>query len=181
MIAFDRLVQAGKVRFLGASNFRAWRLQEANLTSQANGWDTYCCIQQRYSYIRPKPGAVFEYSQIVATDDLLDYCQSSGVTLLAYSVLLNGAYVRPDRAFPDQYLGLDTDERVSTLKTIAEELSVTVNQVIIAWLLQGKPPTVPVIGVSTSDQLSESLNALSINLSQDQIQRLNNASASIKE
>ena len=177
MTAFDRLVKAGKVRFLGASNFRAWRLQEANLKSQLNGWVEYSCVQQRYSFVRPKPSAVFEYSQVAANDDLLDYCQSASVTLLAYSVLLNGAYTRSDRAFPTQYLGLDTDVRLSTLKTIAVELSTTINQVIIAWLLQSDNPIIPVIGASSSEQLSESLSALSLNLNQEQIERLNNASA----
>ncbi len=55
--AFDRLVRAGKVRFIGASNFLAWRLEKARMVSRANGWAEYCCIQQRYSYLRPKPGA----------------------------------------------------------------------------------------------------------------------------
>jgi aryl-alcohol dehydrogenase-like predicted oxidoreductase len=90
MAAFDRLVKAGKVRLIGASNFLAWRLEEARWVSQTRGWAEYCCIQQRYSYIRPKSGASFD-PQIATNDDLLDYCRARGITILAYSPLLSGA------------------------------------------------------------------------------------------
>ena len=103
MEAFDRLVRAGKVRLVGASNFLAWRLEEARWVSQTNDWAEYCCIQQRYSYIRPKPGASFD-PQIAANDDLLDYWRTRGITMLAYSPLLSGAYTRADRSFSEQYL-----------------------------------------------------------------------------
>jgi aryl-alcohol dehydrogenase-like predicted oxidoreductase len=73
--AFDRLVKAGKVRLIGASNFLAWRLEEARWVSQTHGWAEYCCIQQRHSYVRPKPGGSFA-PQIAANDDLLDYCRA---------------------------------------------------------------------------------------------------------
>ena len=50
--AFDRLVQTGKVRTIGASNYLAWRLEKARWISRTNGWAEYCCVQQRYSYLR---------------------------------------------------------------------------------------------------------------------------------
>jgi len=81
--AFSCLVKAGKVRFIGASNFTAWRLAEARLLSEANGWPSYCCIQQRYSYLRAGPGTDF-YPQIAANDDLLDYCATRNQVVLAW-------------------------------------------------------------------------------------------------
>ena len=57
--AFDRLIKAGKVRFIGASNFTAWRLEEARWTSITQGLSEYCCLQQKHTYLRPKPGANF--------------------------------------------------------------------------------------------------------------------------
>jgi len=176
MEAFDRLVKAGKVRFIGASNFLAWRLEEARWTSQRHGWAEYCSIQQRYSYIRPKPGASFA-PQVAANDDLLDYCRAQGITMLAYSPLLSGAYTRADRSFSRQYLGPDTDARLAALKAVAEEMGATANQVVLAWMVQSSPPVIPLVAASTVDQMQENLDALEIELSAGQMARLNNASA----
>lgn len=176
MEAFDRLVKSGKVRFIGASNFLAWRLEEAHWVSQMRSWAEYCCIQQRYSYLRPKPGASFD-PQIAANFDLLDYCRIRGITLLAYSPLLGGAYTRADRPLPAQYLGQDTDARLEVLKAVAEEIGTTANQVVLEWMVQSVPYVIPLVAGSTTDQMKENLDALKIKLSADQMARLNNASA----
>ncbi len=172
--AFDRLVQAGKVRFIGASNHKAWRLAEARYTSQVNDWAQYCAIEQRYTYLRPKLGSSFTF-QVAANDDLLDYCQAHNITLLAYSILLNGAYTRSDRSIPDQYIGSDSEVRLAVLKTVAEEIEATPNQIVIAWMRQNDPPILPIIGGSTTEQLSENLGALKIKLTEEQMSRLNEA------
>jgi len=174
--AFDKLVKAGKIRFIGASNFSAWRLEEARWVSQTHGWAEYCCIQQRYSYVRPKPGANFD-PQVAANEDLLDYCKTRGITLLAYSPLLRGAYTRSDRPFPEQYVGPDTEARVAVLKAIAEEKKATANQIVLAWMIHSEPCVIPLVAASTTDQLRENLGALNITLDVDDMVRLNNASA----
>ena len=166
MAAFARLVEAGKVRFIGASNFLAWRLERANWVSRTNGWPEYCCIQQRHSYLRPKPGASFA-PQIAANEDLLDLCHVGGITMLAYSVLLNGAYTRAERPIPDGYVGPDSGARLAALRAVAEETGATPNQVILAWMLGGKPSVIPLIAASTSGQLQENLAALKLELSAD--------------
>jgi aryl-alcohol dehydrogenase-like predicted oxidoreductase len=177
MGAFDRLVKAGKVRLIGASNFLAWRLEEARWVSQTNGWAEYCCIQQRYSYVRPKLGASFG-SQIAANDDLLDYCSARGITMLAYSPLLGGAYTtRPDRTMPEQYLGPDTDARLTALKTVAEDVGATLNQVVLACMIQSDPPVIPLVAASTVEQMEENLGALEIELSPEQMVYLDEAAA----
>jgi aryl-alcohol dehydrogenase-like predicted oxidoreductase len=174
--AFDRLVKSGKVRFVGASNFSAWRLEEARWVSETNKFAGYCCVQQRYSYLRPKPGASF-YPQVAVNDDLLDYVRRKGITLLAYSVLLSGAYTRPDRVPMDQYIGADTNKRLETVGTISQDLGATANQVVLAWMLQSEPPVLPLIAASTSEQMQENLDALELNLTKDQLERLTTASA----
>ncbi len=176
MEAFDKLVKAGKIRFIGASNFLAWRLEEARWVSQTHGWPEYCCIQQRYSYVRPKPGANFD-PQVAANEDLLDYCKTRGITLLAYSPLLRGAYTRSDRPFPEQYVGPDTEARVAVLKAAAEEKRATANQIVLAWMIHSEPCVIPLVAASTTDQLRENLGALNIALGVDDMVRLNNASA----
>ncbi len=176
MEAFDRLVQAGKVRYIGASNFLAWRLEKARMISRAGGWAEYCCIQQRHSYLRPKPGAGFG-AQINSNEDLLDYVESEGVTLLAYSPLLSGAYTREDRDFQEQYLGPDSDARLAVLNSVAGETGATANQVLYAWMMQSTPPVIPLMAASNDAQMTENLGALDVTLSEAQMTRLNEASA----
>ncbi len=176
METFDRLVRAGKVRFIGASNFLAWRLEGARWVSQTHNWAEYCCIQQRYSYVRPKPGASFD-PQIAANDDLLDYCRARNITMLAYSPLLGGTYTRADRPLPEQYIGPDSNARLTALKAVAEEKGATANQIVLAWMIQSEPCVIPLIGTSSVEQMRENLGALEIELSADQMARLNNASA----
>jgi len=172
--AFLRLVDSGKVRHIGASNYLAWRLEEARWLSLTNEWPEYCCIQQRHTYIRRRNGTTF-YPQIAANEDLLDYVKNRGITLLAYSALLSGAYTRPDRQFGEQYRGTDTDNRLETLKTIAAETGATPNQVILAWMLKSEPAVIPLIAASTSDQMQENIDTLKITLTPDQLERLDNA------
>jgi aryl-alcohol dehydrogenase-like predicted oxidoreductase len=175
MEAFDRLIKAGKVRYIGASNFLAWRLEKTRMVSRANDWAEYCCIQQRYSYLRPKPGATFG-AQVCVNEDLLDYVQSESIRLLAYSPLLNGAYTRADRDFPEQYLGPDTDTRLATLRAVAEEMDATANQIVYAWMMQSDPPVIPLMAASTDEQIEENLSALEVKLGDAQMSRLNSAS-----
>ena len=173
--AFDRLVRAGKVRYIGASNFLAWRLEKARMVSRAHDWAEYCCIQQRHSYLRPKPGAGFG-AQINSNDDLLDYVDREGVTLLAYSPLLSGAYTREDRDFPEQYLGPDSDARLAALHAVTDETGATANQIVYAWMIQSTPPVIPLMAASNDAQMTENLGALDVTLSEAQMTRLNETS-----
>jgi len=172
--AFDQLIKAGKVRFIGASNFTAWRLEEARWTSITQGLSEYCCIQQKHTYLRPKPGAGFGIN-ITINNELVDYCHNRKITPLAYSVLLSGAYTRPDREIPGDYLGPDTQTRLLALKTIAQEKGATVNQIILAWMLHSDPFVLPLIAASTEEHLKENLLALEISLTADELQRLDQA------
>jgi len=174
--AFNRLVQAGKVRFIGASNYLAWRLEKAYWVSKTHSWAKFCCIQQRYTYLRPRPGTTFE-PQVAANDDLLDLCRSERVTLLAYSALLSGAYTREDRLVPEQYRGADTGARLAAFRTGAQETGFSPNQVILAWMMQGEPAVLPLIAASTEVQLQENIDALKLRLTAEQLARLSNAGA----
>jgi aryl-alcohol dehydrogenase-like predicted oxidoreductase len=176
MEAFDRLVKAGKVRLIGASNFTAWRLEEALWRSRSRGWAEYCCIQQRYSYARPKSGASF-YPQIAANDELMDYCRTRSIRMLAYGPLLGGVYTRADKSLRDEYLCPDTDARLAVLRAVAGELGATCNQVVYAWMMQNEPSVIPLVAASTVEQMHENLASLKLRLSPEQIDRLNSAGA----
>lgn len=173
--AFNQLVQSGKVRAIGCSNHYTWRLEEARNISHSRGFAAYQCIQQRYTYLRPRPGADFDV-QISVSEEMLKYVEAhEDVVLLAYSPLLSGAYSRKDRPIPVQYSGLDADTRLVVLQQIAEETGATRNQVVLAWMLQSTPTTLPLIAASTPEQLQENLQALDVTLTQEQIQRLHQA------
>jgi len=166
MKAFDRLVKAGKVRFIGASNYLAWRLEEAHWISTIHNLAEFCCIQQRYTFLRPNHDATFGLQEYV-NKDLLDYCRTRGMTLLAYSPLLSGAFSsRPDRTIPDQYLGSDTDKRIARLNKIAADIEATPGQVLLAWFRLHSPSTIPLVAGSTLEQMKENYGALRIALSE---------------
>ena len=174
MAAFNRLVVAGKVRVLGASNLSVWRIAEANAIARANGYATYQLIQQRYTYLRPRHGADFG-PQIFLNEETKAFARQHGIGLVAYSVLLQGAYTRPERPLPAQFSGVDSDERVAMLKSVADELGVSPNQVVIAWMRQSEPAVLPIIAGSMKEQLKENIDALGITLSADQMKRLTSA------
>jgi aryl-alcohol dehydrogenase-like predicted oxidoreductase len=174
LMAFDKLVQQGKVRFIGASNHMSWRLEEALWISNDRSMAGYCCIQQRYTYLRPRPGTSFD-PQVAVNDDLLDFCRNRQVTLLAYSALLSGAYSHSDRPLPTQYLGSDSEARLNTLRFMAHEKGITENQLILAWMLHSDPLVLPLIAASRPEQMEENLKSLEITLSAEEMNMLNQA------
>lgn len=177
LAAFDKLVKAGKVRQIGCSNTETWRIEKARNLSRLNGWAEYSCVQQRYSYLRPKPGTDFGV-QVSVSNELLDYCKvHDDFTLIAYSPLLNGAYTRKDVTFRDPYISKDSDARMAALAKVADEAAATLNQVVLAWMLQATPTVIPLIGASSREQLQENINALNVNLSKEQVEFLTAASS----
>lgn len=172
--AFDRLIRAGKVRAIGASNLKVWRIAEANMTATSHGWTPYSVVEQRHTYLRPRHGADFG-PQVCINDDMKDYCRSRSVALIGYSVLIQGAYTRTDRQIPAQYAGQEASERLGALKGVAEETGATANQVVIAWMMQSGPPILPIVAGSRPEQLAENIGALRISLSEDQMARLDSA------
>lgn len=174
MGAFDRLVRAGKVRKIGASNLSVWRIAEANAVSGANGWAQYGVVEQRHTYLRPRHGADFG-PQICIDDDLKDFALKKDIALVAYSVLLQGAYTREDRAIPAQYAGPDAEERLAALRYVSDGIGSTVNQIIIAWMRQSEPAVLPIIAASRPEQLEETIGALDLKLSEEQMTTLNTA------
>ncbi|HSJ43316.1 MAG TPA: aldo/keto reductase [Euzebyales bacterium] len=80
--------------------------------------------------------------------------------------------MRRDRAIPPDYDTADAPRRLGTLQDVAEELGATPNQVVLARMMQGDPPIVPVLGVSTVDQLDEGLRSVDVELTPEHQRRL---------
>jgi aryl-alcohol dehydrogenase-like predicted oxidoreductase len=156
---------------------RAWRIEQARTMSRQNGWIEYCCVQQRFTYLRPVQGASFD-PQLAVNDDLLDYCDEhrDDFLLLAYTPTLSGALSgRQDRDMPEQYVGPDTNARLEKLRDIASETGATPVQVVFAWMLHSDPPVLPLVTAGTINQLDENLGSLSVQLSPAQMERLDTA------
>ena len=176
--AFARLIRSGAVGLAAASNHTSWRLALARRIAEERGNPRYVAIQQRHSYLEARhlrqhpPDAL----QLPITPELLDYARSTvDLTVLGYSVLLSGAYTRPDRPLPEDYDTAGAPERLATLNKVAAELDATPNQVVLAWLLGGDPPIIPVLGVSSVAQLDECLGAVDLHVDDELRARLDQA------
>ena len=168
----QELIEEGKIRHVGASNFKAWRLAEAAVISEFKKYCNFSAVQQRYTYLRPRVDADFGF-QKSTNDDLLEYCDERGLQLIAYSPLLRGAYIREDRPLAAQYRHPDSESRMTTLLEIAQELSLTANQVVLAWMI-GRGVIV-ISGASKKEQLDESFKGFDIDLTDETLDRLDNA------
>lgn len=102
MEAFFQLKKSGKIRYSGASNYTGWRLVEANSVAEKQGWEGYCCLQQRHTYLDPISRADFN-NQVFLTPEIEDLCRTKNLNIIAYSPLLGGAYLQLDQSLPVQY------------------------------------------------------------------------------
>jgi aryl-alcohol dehydrogenase-like predicted oxidoreductase len=172
MAALADLVDDGAVRHLGASNVPAWRLARANRIAAERDWPRYECVQPRFSYLIPDRDADFG-GQLAATDELVDYCSEADLTVLPYSPTLGGCYGRDDRPIPEGYVRSENRVKLRIIEDIAERKGVDGNTVALAWLLDRDQPTIPVLGVSTPEQLDQNLAAADVSFTDAERRRLN--------
>jgi aryl-alcohol dehydrogenase-like predicted oxidoreductase len=183
--AFDTLVRQGKVRYIGCSNTLAWRIAQAQLISQHHGWPEYCCVQQRHTYLRPRIGTrAFANGHVPVNTDLLDYvaAQAGRMTIVAYSTLLGGVYSDPQHVItpnnqPAEYDPADKQARLRVLHAVSAETGATLNQVVLAWITQNTPAMIALVSASAPERLAENLAADALQLTPEQIARLNAAAA----
>ena len=171
--ALQELIQEGKVRHIGASNFSAWRLERSLAICREHGWEPFCCVQQRHSYLRPKQDSVFGQQKYVDLE-MREFLKDTGLTLIAYCPLIKGAYVR-DIGFPGQYISQDSRVRLQALREIAEESGISPNQLVYYWLMHSDPPAIPLISASNAAQFAEDIATLDVDAS-GYMQRLDEAS-----
>lgn len=176
---FAELVAEGTVGLLGASNHAVWRVERARALAAAAGLPGYEVLQYHHSYLRPRtdiPNDLWADGSLgAATAELLSYLEAGKpLTLVAYSPLLKGGYVRPDE-LPSDYDHPGTPARTKVLGEVARETGATVNQVVLAWQLGGRFPIVPLAGVSSLAQLEENLGAVELELTEEQQVRLDAA------
>lgn len=161
--ALQELIQEGKVRHIGASNFSAWRLERSLAICREHNWEPFCCVQQRHSYLRPKQDSVFGQQKYVDLE-MREFLKDTGMTLIAYCPLIKGAYVQ-DKGFPGQYISEDSRIRLQTVREISEESGISVVQLVYYWLMHTDPSAIPLVSSSTDEQFRESMKTLEIDAS----------------
>ena len=179
--AFGELVADGTVGLLGLSNHWAWQVERARSLAAAAGSARADVLQYHHTYLRMRtdiPDLRFSRDGEIGVADgsILSYLRAEpGMTLVAYSPLLNGAYTRPDKELDRGYDHPGTRARLEALDQVVKETGATANQVVLAWLTGGELPVVPLIGASSVAQLDESLAAVDLQLSAEQRQLLDAA------
>lgn len=178
----DGLVQAGKIRYLGVSNFSGWHLMKGLALSERHGWSRYVAHQAYYSLV----GRDYEW-------ELMPLGLEQGVGAVVWSPLgwgrLTGK-VRRGQPLPagsrlnskvsndggpqveDEYLYRVVD----ALDAVAAETGKTVPQVALNWVIQRPTVSSVIIGARNEEQLRQNLGAVGWNLSPDQVARLDAAS-----
>lgn len=165
--AFGGLVQAGHTKRIGLSNHPAWYVAAANTHAHHTSGTPFSAAQLRESYLHPRPDTPVEgqdHPHGMMTPEAKDFAAHAGLDLWAYTPLLTGAYEHTDRPLPAAYDHPGTAARLATLQTWAHELSVKPSQLVIAWLLAQQPGITPIIGVSSTAQVSEALEASRLRL-----------------
>jgi aryl-alcohol dehydrogenase-like predicted oxidoreductase len=180
MSTLDDLVRAGKVRYIGASNFSGWQLMKSLSVADRYGYSRYIANQTYYSLI----GRDYEW-------DLMPLGQDQGIGAIVWSPLgwgrLTGK-VRRGQPLPERSRLHDTakfgppvdEERlyriVDAIEEVAEETNKTIPQIALNWLLQRPTVASVIIGARNEEQLRQNLDAIGWNLSKEQVSRLDAAS-----
>jgi aryl-alcohol dehydrogenase-like predicted oxidoreductase len=181
MSTLDDLVRAGKVRYIGASNFSGWQLMKSQAVAERYGLTRFVAHQVYYSLI----GRDYEW-------ELMPLALDQGIGAVVWSPLgwgrLTGR-IRRGQPLPEgsrlhataQFAPPVDDERlyrvVDALDSVAAETGKTVPQVAINWLLQRPTVATVLIGARNEAQLRENLGAVGWNLTPAQIEVLDRASA----
>jgi aryl-alcohol dehydrogenase-like predicted oxidoreductase len=174
--AFGALVESGVVRRLGVSNHPTWRVERGRALARERGLEPWSALQLTTSYVHPRPGAVVEGKDHrfgFVTDETLDYVsEHPDVELWAYSPLVQGAFDRADRPFPQAYDHLGTTRRLAVLDEVAGGHGVPRSVVVLAWLLASTPEARPILGVSSVAQLESALRVADVDLTADELAAL---------
>ncbi|KWC84640.1 aldo/keto reductase [Burkholderia cepacia] len=181
MSTLDDLVRAGKLRYIGVSNFAGWQIMKSLAVADRHGWSRYVANQVYYSLV----GRDYEW-------DLMPLGADQGLGALVWSPLgwgrLTGK-IRRNAPLPEgsrlhetASYGPPVDEKrlydvVDVLDAIAEETGKTVPQIALNWLLQRPTVSSVIIGARNEEQLRQNLGAAGWALTDAQVAKLDAASA----
>ncbi len=176
LTAFGKLVDSGKVRVIGASNFHAARLKSAVDVAKADGLPRYHVLQPEYNLV----------SRHKFEGELQDYCVSENIGVLPYYGLASGFLTGKYRTLDDfaqsvrggrmaDVLAGPGKPVLAAMDAVAEETGATLAQIALAWLIAQPGVTAPVASATSATQLDELLPAMTLSLSDAQLGSLTNA------
>jgi aryl-alcohol dehydrogenase-like predicted oxidoreductase len=182
----DGLVRAGKVRYLGVSNFSGWQLQKAIDVCAQMGWEKFVCLQPLYNLLDRET----EW-------ELIPICQNEGLGIIPWSPLrggwLSGRFHRGMSA-PPEGTRVEQAERegwseswklynneatwtvIDALFAVSQESGKTPAQVALNWLLQRPGVSAPIIGARSMQQFEDNMGSIGWALNADQMDCMNKAS-----
>ncbi|NUN14863.1 MAG: aldo/keto reductase [Myxococcales bacterium] len=178
--ALDDLVRQGKVLYIGASNYAAYRLMDSLWTSKSQHLERFVALQAQYSLVARE-----------LEREHVPLCEHQRLGILPWSPLgggfLTGKYRKNQPAPDDSRLSKWSDrlnrfdtprnwQILDALDRVAAELGVGVAETALAWLLHKPAVTSVIIGARSLDQLNANLTAARIKLTEAQMDRLNQAS-----
>jgi aryl-alcohol dehydrogenase-like predicted oxidoreductase len=181
----DDAVSAGKIRYVGLSNFTGWQLQQAVDVAGFNGWSVPVTLQPHYNLL----GRELEWEIVPA-------CEANGLGILPWSPLaggwLTGKY-RPDerptgasRLGEDPDRGLEAYDRrsadqrtwdvIEAVRTVADGRGTSMAQAALAWVADRPQVTSVILGARTLEQLTDNLGAAGLHLDEEETALLDRAS-----
>jgi len=173
MEALHDVVKAGKVRYIGASSMYAWQFSKALYTSRLRGWTEFVSMQNHLNLLNREEER-----------EMLPLCADQGIAVMPWSPLARG---RLTRAWNETSSRQETDEFgkklyaqfpdsdrliIDQVSAIAAARGVPRAEVAMAWLLQKKGVTSPIVGASKADHLKDAVAALSLKLTAEEITSL---------
>ncbi|MCY8693775.1 aldo/keto reductase [Bacillus inaquosorum] len=170
MEALHDVVKAGKARYIGASAMYAWQFQKALHVAEKNGWTKFVSMQNHLNLIYREEER-----------EMLPLCKEEKIGVTPYSPLASGRLTREwsetthrsetDQIQKSKYDATADADRlvVERLAAIAEKHGVSRTHIALAWLLQKKPVTAPIIGATKMSHLENAVRALSVKLTSEDI------------
>jgi aryl-alcohol dehydrogenase-like predicted oxidoreductase len=174
--ALDDLIRAGKIRYIGASNYMGWQLAEANTLAEHYGWTRYISVQNHYH--------MFERD---IEREVLPYCKARNVGILPFFPLaggfLTGKYKRGQPApagsrgetspYVQKYMTDKNYDKVEAMESWAQERGHTMGELAHAWLLAHPEVSSVISGATNLEQVKANAASASWHLSQDELAEVN--------
>ena len=173
MEALNDVVRAGKARYIGASAMWAWQFQKALYVAEKHGWTRFVSMQDHYNLIYREEER-----------EMLPLCRAEGIGSIPYSPLASG---RLTRDWSESTLRSETDQIqklkyeaaaesdrpvIERVAELAQKHAVPRSQIALAWLLNKPPVTAPIVGATKISHLEDAVAALSVRLSQEEMNYL---------
>jgi aryl-alcohol dehydrogenase-like predicted oxidoreductase len=171
--ALNDCVRSGKVRYIGASSMHAWQFLKALTISERRGWARFVSMQNHLNLLAREQER-----------EMLPLCIDQGIGVIPWSPLARGRLTRPwgvgtfrtetDNVGKTLYTANEDSDRhiLEAVAAVAKARGVSQAQVALAWVLQKKPVTAPIVGATKVGHLEDAIAAVDLDLTADEVKGL---------